>query len=126
MPIQVSTAEKKAEIARDVVVAYLSHVKDEELADLGKVDEAITRLAEVVAPFARLEARVRRTEAEIHLELTFEAERAAAEATPSARGVTRGIKVNGLPTRATGLVGQLPVVYFSPADVELAGGPPAG
>jgi DNA replication and repair protein RecF len=40
--------------------------------------------------------------------------------------VTRGIKVNGLPTRATGLVGQLPVVYFSPVDVELAGGPPAG
>ena len=48
MPIQVSTAEKKAEIARDVVVAYLSHVKDDELADLGKVDEAITRLIDVV------------------------------------------------------------------------------
>jgi hypothetical protein len=48
MPIHVSTAEKKAEIARDVLVAYLSHVKDEELSDLGKVDEAITRLVEVV------------------------------------------------------------------------------
>jgi hypothetical protein len=48
MPIQVSNAEKKAEIARDVVVAYLSHVKDEELTDLGKVDEAITRLVDVV------------------------------------------------------------------------------
>jgi hypothetical protein len=48
MPIQVSNAEKKAEIARDVVVAYLSHVKDEQLADLGKVDEAITRLVDVV------------------------------------------------------------------------------
>jgi hypothetical protein len=48
MPINVSTAEKKAEIARDIVVAYLSHVKDEELADLGKVDAAITRLVEVV------------------------------------------------------------------------------
>ena len=48
MPIQVSTTEKKAEIARDVVVAYLSHVKDEELADLGKVGEAITRLVDVV------------------------------------------------------------------------------
>src|SRR5438128_10031281 len=43
MPIHVSTSEKKAEIARDVVVAYLSHVKDEELADLAKVDQAITR-----------------------------------------------------------------------------------
>ena len=48
MPIQVSNPEKKAEIARDLVVAYLSHVKDEELSDLGKVDEAITRLVDVV------------------------------------------------------------------------------
>ena len=38
MPIHVGTSEKKAEIARDVVVAYLSHVKDEELADLSKVE----------------------------------------------------------------------------------------
>ncbi len=82
-------------------------------------------LAAVVAPFARLEARVRRLEGEVHLELTFEGERPGA-----ARGLTgpvsRGIKVNGLATRATGLVGQLPVVYFSPGDVELAGGPPSG
>ena len=48
MPIQVNNGEKKAEIARDIVVAYLSHVKDEELTDLGKVDAAITRLVEVV------------------------------------------------------------------------------
>jgi hypothetical protein len=48
MSIQVSTSEKKAEIARDVVVAYLSHVKDEQLADLAKVDEAISRLVDVV------------------------------------------------------------------------------
>ncbi len=48
MSIQVSTSEKKAEIARDVLVAYLSHVKDEELSDLAKVDAAITRLVEAV------------------------------------------------------------------------------
>src|ERR1044072_6967074 len=48
MPIHVSNTEKKAEIARDVVVAYLSHVKDEELSDLTKVDEAISRLIDVV------------------------------------------------------------------------------
>src|SRR5439155_618690 len=81
--------------------------------------------AAVVPPFARLESRVRRRDGEVHLELTFEAERAGNNgATPGA--VTRGIKVNGLATRATGLVGQLPVVYFSPGDVDLAGGPPAG
>ena len=82
-------------------------------------------LAAVVPPFARLEARVRRLEGEVHLELTFEAERSSTDgAAPGA--VTRGIKVNGLATRATGLVGQLPVVYFSPADVDLAGGAPSG
>src|SRR6266568_9467816 len=82
-------------------------------------------LAAVVAPFARLEARVRRLDAEVHLELTFEGERPGAEGGPTGP-VSRGIKVNGLATRATGLVGQLPVVYFSPGDVELAGGAPSG
>jgi DNA replication and repair protein RecF len=85
-------------------------------------------LAAVVAPFARVEARVRRLEAEVHLELTFEGERAPGNGSVgTASGpVTRAIKVNGLATRATGLVGQLPVVYFSPADVDLAGGSPSG
>jgi DNA replication and repair protein RecF len=82
-------------------------------------------LAAVVAPFARLEARVRRLEGEVHLELSLEGERPGVDGATSA-AVSRGIKVNGLPVRATGLVGQLPVVYFSPGDVELAGGPPAG
>jgi DNA replication and repair protein RecF len=82
-------------------------------------------LAAVVAPFARLEARVRRLEGEVHLELSLEGERPAVDGATSA-AVSRGIKVNGLPVRATGLVGHLPVVYFSPGDVELAGGPPAG
>jgi DNA replication and repair protein RecF len=71
-------------------------------------------LAAVVPPFARLESRVRRAEGDVHLELTFQANGA----------VVRLIKVNGLLTRAAGLIGQLPVVYFSPEDVELAGGPP--
>ncbi len=85
-------------------------------------------LAAVIAPFARLDARVRRQNGEVHLELTFEGERPGTiGAGPVAStAVTRGIKVNGLATRATGLVGQLPVVYFSPGDVELAGGSPSG
>ncbi|MDQ3808658.1 MAG: DNA replication and repair protein RecF [Chloroflexota bacterium] len=78
-------------------------------------------LAAVVPPYARLEGSVRRLEHEVHLQLLFET--VAGEASP---GIARSIKVNGLPTRAAGLVGQLPVVYFSPADVALAGGPPAG
>src|SRR5919199_4721714 len=71
-------------------------------------------LAAVVPPFARIEGRVRRAEGEVHLEVSFQADGA----------VARVIKVNGLLTRAAGLIGQLPVVYFSPEDVELAGGPP--
>src|SRR5438105_11448753 len=59
-------------------------------------------LAAVVAPFARLEARVRRLDGEIRLELTFEGERpggnGAGAGSPGA--VTRGIKVHGLATRA--------------------------
>ena len=84
-------------------------------------------LAAVATPFARLEGRVRRAEGEVHLEILFEADRPASDTDPaSAASITRGIKVNGLPTRATGLIGQLPVVYFSPGDVALASGPPAG
>jgi len=88
-------------------------------------------LAAVLAPFARLEGRVRRAEGEVHLEVLFEGERpvteAGAQPSPETPGsITRAIKINGLPARATGLVGQLPVVYFSPGDVALAGGPPAG
>jgi DNA replication and repair protein RecF len=82
-------------------------------------------LAALTPPFARLDARVRRQASEVHLELTFEGERAAPNG-QSSGAVSRSIKVNGLSTRATGLVGQLPVVYFSPGDVDLAGGSPAG
>src|SRR5438067_10014618 len=53
-------------------------------------------LAAVVAPFARLEARVRRVDGEIHLELTFESERPTVDGS-AATSVTRTIKVNGLP-----------------------------
>lgn len=48
MAIKVTSSEKKAEIARDVVVAYLSHVKDESLTDLDTVSTAIQRLVDVV------------------------------------------------------------------------------
>jgi DNA replication and repair protein RecF len=82
-------------------------------------------LAAVITPFARLEGRVRRLEGEAHLELSFESDRVGSEQSDQA-AITRVIKVNGLPQRATGLVGQLPVVYFSPDDVSLASGSPAG
>lgn len=46
--MRVTNPDKKADIAKDVVVAYLSHMKPEDLSDLDRVDEAITRLVDVV------------------------------------------------------------------------------
>ncbi len=97
-------------------------------------DPALDPLAGL-PPFARLEGRVRRDDGEVHLELLLKGEGTdpAAERPPepTTQGevtgpVGRTIKVNGLPTRATELIGQLAVVYFAPEDVALAGGPPAG
>lgn len=92
-------------------------------------------LAGLVAPFTRLEGRVQRRQGEAHLEVLFKGELLEGSAGESPEWVTTGevavplaraIKVNGLPTRPTELIGHLPVVYFSPGDVVLAGGPPAG
>jgi DNA replication and repair protein RecF len=54
-------------------------------------------------------------------------ERAPSQAeTPAALQLSKTIKVNGLPTRASQLVGQINVVFFSPEDLNLVTGPPAG
>jgi len=82
-------------------------------------------LAAVITPFARLEGRVRRLEGEVHLEVSFETQRNS-DSDSASPPVGRSIKVNGLLQRAAGLVGQPPVVYFSPDDVALASGSPAG
>jgi DNA replication and repair protein RecF len=84
-------------------------------------------------PFARLEARIDREDAGLHLEILIKAENdgadvaANAEKTvPSIRPVSKQIKVNGLPTRAVELVGQVNVVLFTPDDVALVAGSPSG
>jgi DNA replication and repair protein RecF len=84
-------------------------------------------------PFARLEARIDRQEAGLHLEILIRAEHDAAEAAasadktvPSIRPVSKQIKVNGLPTRAVELIGQVNVVLFTPDDVGLVAGSPSG
>jgi DNA replication and repair protein RecF len=92
-------------------------------------------IADLVPPFARLTGRVQRRAGEVHLEVVFKGELPplADNGTASSWGtagevtvpLTRDITVNGLPTRAAELIGHLPVVYFSPGDVVLAGGPPA-
>ena len=74
-------------------------------------------------PFARLEGRVARGGGELHAELLVRADGGDGNGS----GVfTKTIRVNGLPTRAAQLVGQITVVLFSPEDVALAAGPPIG
>jgi DNA replication and repair protein RecF len=41
-------------------------------------------------------------------------------------GVSKSFRVNGLPRRALEFVGEINVVSFSPEDVDLVAGPPAG
>ncbi|MCC6179981.1 MAG: DNA replication/repair protein RecF [Chloroflexi bacterium] len=94
-------------------------------------------------PFARLEARIDRQDVDLHIEILIRAEhdgesgRSVSErpadgrsttesAVPSIAQVSKQIKVNGLPTKAVELVGQVNVVLFTPDDVTLVAGPPAG
>lgn len=81
------------------------------------------------SPFARLEARVGREGGELHVELLMRGPKGGpgvAVTDGNAAHFVKTIKINGLPTRASQLVGQLNVVLFSPEDVALAAGPPAG
>ena len=84
-------------------------------------------------PFARLEARIRRDDADLHVEILIKAENDPAApppgddgTVPSIRPVTKQVKVNGLPTRAVELIGQVNVVLFTPDDVALVAGSPSG
>ena len=86
-----------------------------------------------VIPFARLEARIHRDDADAHVEILIKAENDAGgqpsgetdETVPSIRPVTKQVKVNGLPTRAVDLIGQVNVVLFTPDDVALVAGAPS-
>ncbi len=90
--------------------------------------------ADLIPPFTRLEGRVQRADGELRLEVALKGDvPSPADEAPQAAWLTAGevnvplartITVNGLPTRAVELIGHLPVVYFSPGDVVLAGGPP--
>ena len=84
-------------------------------------------------PFARLEARIHRDNTELHVEILIKAESDPAAVppdgsgtVPSIRPVTKQVKVNGLPTRAVELIGQVNVVLFTPDDVALVAGSPSG
>jgi DNA replication and repair protein RecF len=73
--------------------------------------------------FSRLEGRIGRDGAELHVEMLVKEGEGGNGSSP---GFVKQIRVNGLPTRAAQLVGQVNVVLFSPEDVSLAAGSPAG
>ncbi|MCC7105890.1 MAG: DNA replication and repair protein RecF, partial [Chloroflexi bacterium] len=77
-------------------------------------------------PFARLEGRLVRGNGETHVEIVLRAETAAEGADGAPPAVSRLVRLNGLPARASDVVGQVVVVLFSPEDVALATGPPVG
>jgi DNA replication and repair protein RecF len=81
---------------------------------------------ETEAPFIRVEGRIARQDGELHVELLIRKDAAEPGGNGTGPGFGKTIKVNGLPSRATQLVGQVTVVLFSPEDVALAAGPPAG
>jgi len=73
-------------------------------------------------PFARIDAHVRRADAEPHIDIVLRGENGAEQGA----SLAKTIKVNGLPRRAVELVGEVNVVLFSPEDLALVSGPPAG
>ena len=91
------------------------------------------RAPRATIPLARLEARIARDELELHVEILIRAEADPSAAlgmqngtVPAISPVAKQIKVNGLPTKAVDLVGQVNVVLFTPDDVALVAGPPVG
>ena len=72
---------------------------------------------------ARLTAQVCRAGDEINLEITLKGD--SRPDGPQAGLVIKQIKVNGLPRRATDVVGMVNVVMFTAQDIELVGGAPA-
>lgn len=77
-------------------------------------------------PFSRLEGRIGRDGAELHVEMLIRGEAPDGGGNGSGPTFTKTIRVNGLPTKAAQLVGQVNVVLFSPEDVGLASGSPEG
>jgi DNA replication and repair protein RecF len=76
--------------------------------------------------FARIAASVGRTQGEVHVDLLLRGDGDSEGSNGSAPPVSKQIRVGGLPRRAVEYVGTVNAVYFSPEDVGLVSGPPAG
>jgi DNA replication and repair protein RecF len=81
-----------------------------------------------VPPFARLVADVTRADGPVRLEVVVQrrTDDETPEGMPPSRGASvKTVRVDRRAVRAMDLVGNLRVVLFTPADVELVTGPPA-
>ena len=82
-------------------------------------------------PFARVACDLQRAERTLHLEVTMTlrtSENGSDNADSPSPGpsVAKRIRINNLARRASELIGQMNVVLFSPQDVDLVAGAPAG
>ncbi|MCS7001398.1 MAG: DNA replication/repair protein RecF [Dehalococcoidia bacterium] len=69
-------------------------------------------------PYARIVARVRRRDTRLQTELTIAMR-------DGDSGLTKRYRVNGAPKRVVDIIGLIPVVLFSPLDIELVAGAPS-
>jgi DNA replication and repair protein RecF len=77
-------------------------------------------------PFARIAASVLRGAHELHVDITLRAEIGPTANGPNGLALSKQVRVGGLPQRAVEYVGTVTAVLFSPEDVGLVAGPPAG
>jgi DNA replication and repair protein RecF len=76
--------------------------------------------------FARVAASIGRADGEVHVDVLLRAEGDGEATNGSGPTISKQIRVGGLPRRAVEYVGTVNAVLFSPEDVALVGGPPAG
>ncbi|HEY8477643.1 MAG TPA: DNA replication/repair protein RecF [Chloroflexota bacterium] len=78
------------------------------------------------APSARLEASVVKQGGETHVEMLLRCETVENDEGAPTLSLTKTIRVNGLPRRVVDFIGEVNVVLFTPDDVNLVQGAPAG
>jgi DNA replication and repair protein RecF len=76
--------------------------------------------------FARIAASIGRDDGEVHVDVVLRAESDGEATNGNGSSVSKQIRVGGLPRRAVEYVGTVNAVLFSPEDVTLVAGPPAG
>ena len=93
------------------------NVPEKELINWSAMEESL--------PFARVSADVLRGDRKLTLEIVIRPRFLARDENGMIRApMQRLIRVNGIARRATGIVGQLNMVMFSPRDIDLVGGEP--